>query len=292
MLSIRLPKLILLVLCTFLLVSCAVAKSGTQPVQASAYPGLGLFSWQKENAADEPASEEMFKMMAQVGATEVYQNMDVKTAPSFLRRAKELSIDVYMLAGHPEWGLDPDARQMLKEVDRTAKLMAQMGVAGPAGLMLDVEPYLTNTYKKDAKGTMDKYLAAMRKTYAYAQEAGVPLIICIPYFYDRKGHIDVLNALIEEASDGVAVMNYQKKNESGQIETEMDSARRAGKRLIHIYELQRPGLYDLTERNTYSLDGLPAVWNSRDKLQAFFNYDGLSFALHDYTALREVLSRE
>ena len=37
--------------------------------------------------------------------------------------------------------------------------------------------------------------------------------------------------------------------------------------------------------------GLPAVWESREKLRDFFGYKGLSFALHDYTALREMIGR-
>lgn len=262
--------------------------------QAAPEPGrtrLGVFSWQRENVTKEDASRELFDILAGVGASELYQYMNVKNADQFLQRAKELQIDVYLLAGRPEWALDAKAKQMLKEVDKAAKLMAQSGGAGLAGLMLDVEPYLTSAYKKDPGKTMETYLAAMRRTYARAQEKGVFLILCIPHFYDAAGYTEVLRALIQEASDAVAVMNYQKNDESGQIETELDAARQAGKRLIHIYELQRPGLYDLTERNTYYQDGLPAVWDSSEKLRAYFDYEGLSFALHDYTALREMISR-
>ena len=95
-----------------------------------------------------------------------------------------------------------------------------------------------------------------------------------------------------EDADAVAVMNYDKSDEIGQIDREMELSMRAGKRLIHIYELQRPGLHDLTERNTYYSDGLTAVWASRDTLSAHFDYEWLSFALHDYTALRELMKGE
>ena len=292
MLYIRLFKFISAVLCTALLAGCALGEPKAQPTQTPARARLGVFSWHTKNMAEEEAREKMFDILLQVGANEVYQLMNAKAAPSFLKRAKELQIDVYVLAGQPEWGLDTAARRMLEEVDRVAALRAQLGDAGPAGLMLDVEPYLTDAYKAKPERTMDKYLAALRKTYAYAQEAGVPLIVCIPYFFDTKGYTAQLNALIEEACDAVAVMNYQKKDEIGQIKTEMAAAKRAGKRLIHIYELQPPGSHDLTERNTYHRDGLPAVWDSRDKLLAYFNDDGLSFALHDYATLREMIAHE
>ena len=292
MFNIRLLSLIFLVLSTVFPAGTAAGEAGIPPAQVPDSTKLGVFSWQRENASNNEAAERMFETLVQVGASEVYQYMDSKASDYFFQRAKELQIAVYVLAGQPEWGLDTNAKQMINEVGFTAELMARMGGAGPAGLMLDVEPYLTKAYKKNREQTMEGFLEAMRKTYASAQEAGVPLVLCIPHFYDTKGHIDELNALIEEASDAVAVMNYQKKDESGQIQTEMDAARRAGKRLIHIYELQQPGLHDLTERNTYYLDGLPAVWDSRDKLQAAFGYDGMSFALHDLTALREVIGRE
>ena len=170
--------------------------------------------------------------------------------------------------------------------------MEETGKSGLAGLMLDVEPYLTSVYKKNRQNAMDRFSEAMRNTYAYAREMGVPLIICIPHFYDIIGFDEELKELIEEGSDAVAVMNYDKSDEIGQIDMEMELSMRAGKRLIHIYELQRPGLHDLTERNTYYPDGLPAVWASRDTLSAHFGYEGLSFALHDYTALRELMKGE
>ena len=281
-------KLITLVFFSALVVSIAVVA--LKPAYSS--PRLGVFSWNSEDAADENKAKEMLDLLAQLGANEVYQNINSINAISFLRQANEHEIDVYILAGQPEWGLDRDGKQMLKEVDLAAELMNLLGTAGPSGLILDVEPYLTDAYKKNPDRSMRKYLEAMRKTYAYAQESGVPLIICIPYFYDTKGYVDILRALIEESSDAVAVMNYQKADEIGQVETEMAFSKQADKRLIHIFELQRPGLHDLTERNTYYLDGLQAVKDSLERLHAHFYYEGLSFALHDYTALRKVIANE
>ncbi|MHC1787169.1 MAG: hypothetical protein AB9880_08940 [Christensenellales bacterium] len=274
-----------------LLVGRAIGEGTTHSEPSLTRPRLGVFSWQRTNASDETAAKDLFDLLVSVGASEVYQNLDVKGAGSFLRRAKELQIDVYMLSGKPEWGLDRNARQMINEVDKTAKLITQMNGEGPAGLMLDVEPYLTGAYLRNPKQTLAKYLAAMRKTYAHAQEKGVTLILCIPYFYDSVGFTEELNTLIREACDGAAVMNYQRADEIGQIEAEVAASRQAGKRLIHIYELQRPGLYELTESSTYYTDGLPAIWESQEKLQAHFAYEGLSFALHELGSLHEVNSR-
>jgi hypothetical protein len=284
-----------LVLLTFLvpcLQKAAAGGFGAQEQQAEGTPRLGIFSWQKRNASNEALRDDMLDNLVRLGISEVYQYMDEEDASSLIKRAGELGIDVYLLDGQPEWGLDREAGQMRRAVRRAARLMEEAGGPGLAGLVLDVEPYLTSSYDRNPERAMDRFSEAMRNTYAYAREKGVPLIICIPYFYDTKGFEKELKGLIQEGSDAVAVMNYQKKDEAGQIEAEMEDTMRAGKQLIHIFELQRPGLFDLTERNTYFLDGLPAVWASRDQLYRHYGYEGLSFALHDYEALSEMMNDE
>lgn len=288
----RIVWLILLTLLILWLPGIAADGFAAQEAQAGQFTRLGIFSWQKKNASDDAMRDEMLDVLVEAGVNEVYQYMDEEAAPSFIRRAREMGIDVYLLDGQPEWGLDREAGQMRRAVRRTARLMEEMDGQGPAGLVLDVEPYLTSSYGRNPERAMDRLSEAMRNTYDYAQKKGVPLIVCIPYFYDTKGFEKELKDLIEEGSDAVAVMNYQKKDEISQIETEMEVSMRSGKRLIHIFELQRPGLYDLTERNTYFLDGLPAVWASRGRLYAHYDYEGFSFALHDYDALREMMNNE
>lgn len=284
-----------LFLLTFLILCLPDAASGgfaADEKQAEGTVRLGIFSWQKRIASDKALHDEMLENLVRLGISEVYQYMNTQDAPAFIQRASEMGIDVYLLDGQPEWGLDREAGQMRSAVRRAARLMEEAGGPGLAGLVLDVEPYLTSSYSRNPERAMDRFSEAMRNTYSYAREKGVPLIICIPYFYDTKGFDKELREIIEAGSDAVAVMNYQKKDETGQIETEMEATMRAGKRLIHIFELQQPGQYDLTERNTYFLDGLPAVWASLDRLYAHYNYKGLSFALHDYKALSEMMNDE
>lgn len=262
------------------------------PAHASADMRVGVFSWSVENILEAEARELLFNTLIEINAVEVYQSFHRDDTLDFLLEAHERGILVYALAGQPEWGLDPQAKKMINEVNLVVALREKLGEAGPAGLMLDVEPYLTKAYRDDPERAMDAFVAAMRRTYDYAGDAGVEIIICIPYFIDSKGFPNHLRALIEEASDAVAVMNYLKKSEWANIETEVSIAREAGKRVINIAELQRPGMYDLTDRNTYYGEGLSAVWRSFDKLKNEFEYERLSFALHEYTALREVINNE
>ena len=274
--------------CLFLLFPAFAGKS----VQAFGNMQVGLFSWDIEAIREKGSREDLFSILFEINANEVYQSLRVDSARDFLMEAHQRGVRVYALSGQPEWGLDPKAGKMMKEVDLVVSLRRKLDGAGPAGLVLDVEPYLTKIYRNDPEQAMDTFVAAMRKTYAYAREAGVEVILCIPYFYDTKGFPDHLRALIEEASDAVAVMNYFKRTEAANIASEVSIARETGKRLINIAELQRPGTHDLTERNTYFREGLPAVWKSFEKLAGDFGYEGLSYALHDYTALREVIDRE
>lgn len=289
---VRIAGLFLLTFLILCLPDAADSGFGADEKQVEGTARLGIFSWQKKVASDVALRDEMLETLVRLGISEVYQYMDTEDAPAFIQQAGEMGIDVYLLDGQPEWGLDREAGQMRRVVRRAARLMEETAGSGLAGLVLDVEPYLTSSYKRNPERAMDRFLEAMRNTYAYALEKGVPLIICIPYFYDTKGFDKELKEIIEAGSDAVAVMNYQKKDEAGQIETEMEAVMRADKRLIHIFELQRPGQYDLTERNTYFLDGLPAVWASRDQLYRHYGYEGLSFALHDYEALSEMMNDE
>lgn len=270
---------------TLLRFPVAKALSGTQPA-------WGVFSWNQANASDPAAREEMLGAVLSLGIREIYQEMDSAAAPGFLRRAGELGLDVYLLAGRPEWGLQRNGKNMMAQVDRVAELAAGMGQSAPKGLVLDVEPYLTDEYRKRPKPAMSRFLDALRKTYAHAQAKGVRLIVCIPYFYDENGFEDILSGIITQASDGVAIMNYKKTDEPGQVEYELELARQAGKRVIHIFELQPPGTHDLTERNTYYGDGLGAVWDSAARLQSRFAYERLDFALHELSSLQELLKGE
>ena len=224
---IRVASLVLLTLLILRLPDIAAGGSFLRGAKAGNPARLGIFSWQKNNASDEALREEMLGVLVSKGITEVYQTLDVKTAPSFIRRARELGIDVYMLAGRPEWGMDSGAKKMRGEVTRAARLMEETGKSGLAGLMLDVEPYLTSVYKKNRQNAMDRFSEAMRKTYAYAREMGVPLIICIPHFYDIIG-------FDEEMFNG----NEAQTNELGRTKRSSAKAGLLGKETLGAFRVR------------------------------------------------------
>ena len=101
-----------------------------------------------------------------------------------------------------------------------------------------------------------------------------------------------LEKLISYACDGVAVMNYNRRDEYGQMAMEVGFAREYGKEILCIYELQKPGKHELEEINTYANEGLKALWKSRERLEKQFGYDKLGFAYHYYKPLKEMLEGE
>ena len=75
-------------------------------------------------------------------------------------------------------------------------------------------------------------------------------------------------------------MNYNKKNEAGQIEEELRLAEKYGKGILNITEMQMQGYHGLTEENTYYDDGFEAVADSWEKLKAKYPYKRIGFSWH------------
>lgn len=271
---------------------CAISGCASPP----AVSGSGLFSWSEEALAG-TARDELFRDMAACGLTVLYQSIpgdaEADAVGDFLRAAAEREIAVYLLTGAPDWGLDPSGGRMTEAVERCAQYNRGLPAGtGLRGVMMDAEPYLTEEWDIDPAGAMDAYVSGMAAAREAARGAGLQYVACIPWFYEEKGLAEALGRLIATGCDGLAVMNYQKRNEAGQIETEVALAREAGIPVTVIYELQAPGGHGLTERNTYHSDGLGAVAESFRALEARFGGDALFYALHDSRALQEVLNRE
>lgn len=201
---------------------------------------------------------------------------------AFIAAAHGEGIAVYLLTGDPAWGLDGTGDSMAAEIDRAA------GYGGLRGVMMDVEPYLTQEWEADAQGVMGTYVEGMTRAREAADAAGLELVACIPYFYDSLGHAGALETLVEGGCHVLAVMSYDKKDEAENLETEAALARARGRPLIMIYELQPPGPHDLTEGNTYYNDGLGPLIKSWGRLRRRYG-PSMSYALHEYESLREVL---
>lgn len=269
-----------------------VACSQQEAVQGT----RAIFSWKKSEVFE--GRTELFLTMKNLELNTLYQEFSKELREDdiieFLGDAAKKQIDVYLLAGSPEWALEEDGESMYHQVERAIEINRGGGKnQGVKGILFDVEPYLLEEWdKQESQKIMDNFVKGMKIAYEKAQDSGLEVIICMPYFYDDLGVSKQLEALIEEGCDSVAIMNYYQGKEYEHIKTEASLAAKYGKKLINIYELQAPGKYGLKDKNTYYEEGIKSVEENFDSLQAAFDGQDISVALHEYKALKEVLERE
>lgn len=256
---------------------------------------IGLFSWSFSKAFKQ--KEKLFDMMQEIGVDSLYQeftqDLSQEVITEFLKLAHEYSIDVYYLAGTPEWGMEESSESMMTYIQHIVAFNESLPEdIRLKGIVLDVEPYLTEEWDEDQESVINQYVEVMGRAYKKIVKNGLEAVICIPYFYDSLGYKNQLETLIKDGCDTVAVMNYYKEKEQEHISEEVKLARQYAKKIIQIYELKAPGTHGLTEKTTYYNEGLTSILESWECLKSFFNYRLFSFALHDYDALKEVINSE
>ena len=276
-------------ICCLLLSGCAGGAPAPEARPA-------LFSWSEEALTPEGRAA-LFRDMEALGLEALYQAIPEEAGgeavDTFLTQAGEAGIQVWLLTGDPAWGLDPTGAAMAAEIARAAGYNRGLEAGERLrGVVMDVETYLTGAWADDPAEVMDRYVSAMAAARSAAGRAGLALSACVPYYYDDLGLAGPLERLVDQGCDGLVVMNYYRGDEAAQIETELALARAGGKPLTVAYELQPPGVHGLTEQNTYYGAGLGAVEESFDAIARRLGGEGLSYALHSYDALREVLADE
>lgn len=264
---------------------------------ASSPNGPGLFSWDDDLLENEEKACQLFDTMLYHGLTVLYQyfpsDISSDISREFLRWASQRDISVYLLNGSPDWALDPQGGDMLKIVRQAKKINKNLEENERlAGILMDCEPYLLDQWDERKYEIMESYVDAMTSARRKASTASLIYIACIPFYYDDMGLENQLESLFSRGCDGVAIMNYSKKNEAGHIETELSLAKVYNRAVTVIYELQNPDDHGLSEVNTYYHDGLDALKDSVDYLINYFGRDRFQYALHDYNALLEVEQHE
>lgn len=246
----------------------------------------GLFIWNRSALHSEKRGLTL-DTMRELGLTRAYLYVPSDTSTSrverFVTSAARRDVDVFLLAGDPSWGLDPNGEAMVGQIRRAA------GFEGVRGVLMDVEPHGTDAWDDDPSGSLATYVEAMVHAKEAASEEGLELVACIPFYYESSDATGALETLVAHGCDALAVMNYSKRDEAGQIANEVRLCMAYGKPVTAIYELQPAGTHGLQEHNTYHEDGLEAVRLSWEALRATYPDAELSYALHDATAVLEHL---
>jgi hypothetical protein len=256
-----------------------------------------LFSWKSSEVLE--GRTELLKTMKELKLNTVYQSFSEDLLEEdisvFLEEANDKNIDVYLLEGDPEWALEKKAESMCLQVEKAINIKKLAGEDYKIkGILLDVEPYLLEQWekKKQRKEIMDGFIENMKIAYEKARNNGLEVIACIPYYYDDWEFSNHVEALIVSGCDQLAVMNYYQGKEYEHIEKEAKLLEKYNKNLINIYEMQSPGKHGLIDKNTYYEEGIASVEENFIALKKALEDQQVSIALHDYEALKEVISHE
>lgn len=241
----------------------------------------GMFEWQEERVKDR---NDVNELIGKFQITDWYQELSVpvdrKTTAAFVSHLHQSKVKAYALVGETEWGYEADGASLIAYLEELVRYNAGVKPAERLdGVMVDVEPYTRSRWKEDPARHMETYVSGMIEAYHYAQKHDLIFIACIPRHYDDQGLTELLEILIRDGCDEVAVMDYDCGTEAEKLETEARFAEKYDKALHCILEFQRVGKHGLTEDKTYRNKGLAAAeaaWNQVD--QAFPSIS----IVHDY----------
>lgn len=259
----------------------------------------GVFSWNSRlvNGPD----ERLFEVMDELDIDSLYQAISlerssVSEVADFLTRARAEGVAVYDLVGDPSWGLDPSGKKLRVAIEEVAELDRAIGegsedeeVPHIKGIVFDVEPYSLDEWDEDPEGVLGDLVSGLSSAHELAREHGLEVIVCIPRWYESVSP-DLLEDLIADGCDQVAVMNYKREGEVRGIATEAALTASHGKGLINVYEMQPPDEEsDVGDENTYWGEGIDAAEENYRSLQAAYPDQNVSVAYHEWSALYELL---
>lgn len=252
-----------------------------------------LFSWKKDAVVEN--SQLLFQTAKEQNIHIIYQHLNQSLSnrqiASFIQDAISHDIEVYLLDGEPSWGIEANGESMKKVLERVDFYNKENLQAPIKGVLLDVEPYILDNWEDDQKSIMEDYLSGVKEAYRFSCEKGIQFALCISCFYDTWGHKEILEQLIQHC-DTIVVMNYQRGNELKELKQEASFAKKYKKQIVNVYELQKEGEHGITERNTYYHAGLDALYENFKELEKKLSGVNLSYGLHEFEALQEVIGNE
>lgn len=284
----KIIKIGLIFLCTVSLYRCSFFNDKTLNYDKS------IFSWDKLSVLE--AKENLFDVMEKYEIKTVYQSFSRELPKNkiskFLEACSEYNYQVYYLCGDPEYALDQDAEKMTENIDDAAAIKEYDNKDVLKGILFDVEPYLLDEWEIQSDKIIQQFTDNLQIAYKKAKENKLEMIVCIPYYYDTQGFSDSLEKIIKDRCDGIAIMNYYKKNEYEHIKEEVELAKKYNKTCINIYEFQPSGKYGLTDENTYYEEGIEKAEENFKVLRNKLDSNNLVLSFHEYKAIKGLMENE
>lgn len=232
----------------------------------------GMFCWDEEAVGEPETIEELTRKLH---ITRWYQEfpekLSIEATSEFVRHMSMEGVTVDALVGSVEWGFEPDGASLIQSISAINEYNKSVAQDRRIrGIMADIEPYVTETFKSNKEKYMRIYVQGMKAAYAYAKENKIRFIACIPRHYEEQGLSEELEELIGKACDEVAVMNYGRGNEVEMIATEAELAKKYDKGLHCILEFQDVGKHGLTAQETYRQEGIKEALKTWEKVRAAY----------------------
>lgn len=252
----------------------------------------GLFIWKLPSG--ECGRQSVTEAVCELNVKEIYclfdrKQLTKKSPETFIRQMKSEGVNTWFLMGEAEWGLDSEGTEICQMIYAVAAYNESVSEdARFVGITLDIEPYSTPEWEEDREKVMRSWRDALIQAKQCASENGLSVMVCIPRWLDEM-NAEILEAIIRDGCDQVAIMNYGRKKEISSIEGEIKLADRYGKPVVNISELTEPGVHGLTEDQTYYHLGLETVMDSWKQIKSHYAKSDLHFAYHHITPLLELM---
>jgi len=213
--------------------------------------------------------------------------LDKRVAYTFAKDLSLMDIELYNLLGDYKWSESDDATPLLDKIDHTVALREKWGPDTLDGIVIDIEPYVSDRWGDEKITLMDNYVEIMKLAYQRANENNLKVIVAVPVWLD--GHyVEYLNKLAIY-SDELSVMNYNRNREYDNIIDEIILAKSLEKDITCIFEFQEIGKHDLEGHNTYNEVGVKAAIENFEAIYNKVGYKGLHFAYHYYAPVKDLL---
>lgn len=241
-----------------------------------------LFSWHSQDILDD---KQLFDMMERYSINSLYQNFKDDDYDDFFKLCLKKKISVYDLCGQPDFALKEKKNDLNNVIDESIELKETY--TSLQGIVLDIEPYLLEQWKNHQDQIVKEFLENLKMAYQKCHNYHLQMIVCIPYYYDTFNQQTFLKKLIQSYCDGIAIMNYYKKNESQHIEQEVKLCQTYHKQCVVIYEMNQPHQNGITEMNSYYKEGIDQAIQSFNKIKKEYNEE-IIMSFHDYRALCQI----
>lgn len=273
------------------------AEQQPETTRASATGSYGLYCWNAtDNLTDVVRKAAVGEVYYAVpGLTNTPTVIDIISCGSVIEECQNAGVDVWLLAGDPLWGTDSLGSEIKRTVEAVVEYNRRASVP-LAGIHLAVNPYVLSRWASNPEAAAYTWYKALKAGKEFACKRGVRMMVCIPRWIDTlgsgtEGHngingMDLLEKIIRDCCDEVAVMCYYCGAEVKDLVEEVKLADAYGRRLVCVSDLSEPK-GDISDNNTYRKAGLKVLLNSWSTVAEA--YPNIGFAYHHAAALGSML---